>query len=113
MTEFARASQLLIQPLPYTSEQEQYLDPTYPKPTGEQGYTNFMLDEHSTSRPIDSPYGDLGRWDLLWLGHCGCRFPRASDLNAPLGRVVIANDTTVPEHKSLNMELGNDELLTQ
>lgn len=113
MTAFARASQLLVQPLPQTSDQKQYLDPTYPQPTEEQGYTDFMLGEHSTTQPTDSPYGDLRRWDLLWLGHCGCRFPRASDVNAPLGRVVIANDTTVPEHKDLNMELGNDELLTQ
>jgi hypothetical protein len=112
-TEFARASQLLVQPLPQTSDQEQYLDPTYPRPTEEQEYTDFMLDEHSISQPTNSPYGDLSRWDLLWLGHCGCRFPRASDLNAPLGRVVIANDTTVPEHKDLNMELGNNELLAQ
>lgn len=113
MTAFARASQLLVQPLPQTSDQKQYLDPTYPQPTEEQGYTDFILGEHSTTQPTDSPYGDLRRWDLLWLGHCGCRFPRASDVNAPLGRVVIANDTTVPEHKNLNMELGNDELLTQ
>ena len=113
MTQFARASQLLVQPLTRTSDQEQYLDPTYPKPSAEQGYTDLMLDEHSASEPTVSPYGDLSRWDLLWLGHCGCRFPRASDENAPLGRIVIANDTTVPEHKDLNMELGNNELLTQ
>ena len=111
MTEFARASRLLIQPLPETFDQ--FLDPTYPMPTEEQGYTDFLLDEYSVSEPIDSPYGDLGRWDLLWLGHCGCRFPRASDLNAQLGRIVIANDSTVPEHQHLNMELGNGELLAQ
>jgi hypothetical protein len=111
MTEFARASRLLIQPLNQSSDH--LLDPTYPTPTEEQVYTDFPLEEHSVSEPIDSPYGDLSRWDLLWLGHCGCRFPRASDLNAPLGRVVIANDTTVPEHRHLNMELGNNELLTQ
>jgi len=102
-----------MQPLPQTPDQERYLDPTYPKPTEEQGYTDFMLDDYSASQPKDSPYGDLSRWDLLWLGHCGCRFPRASDVNVPLGRVVIANDTTVPEHQHLNMELGNNELLTQ
>lgn len=111
MTQFARASRLLLQPLNETSEH--FLDPTYPMPTAEQGYTDFMLEEHSVSESTDSPYGDPSRWDLLWLGHCGCRFPRASDLNAPLGRVVIANDTTVPEHRHLNMELGNDELLAQ
>jgi hypothetical protein len=111
MTEFARASRLLIQPVNETSDQ--LLDPTYPTPTEEQVYTDFPLEEHSVSEPTDSPYGDLSRWDLLWLGHCGCRFPRASDLNAPLGRIVIANDTTVPAHRHLNMELGTNELLAQ
>lgn len=111
MKDFARAARLLVQPLPHMPAQ--YLDPTHPKPSADQGYQNFAVNEHATSDPTDSPYGDLSQWDLLWLGHCGCRFPRASDLNVPLGRAVIANDETVPEHQHLDMEYGNDELLRQ
>lgn len=112
MTDFARAARLLVQPLAQTTDQ--YLDPTYPKPAEDETYVDFNLEEgHTISKPKDSPYGDVSRWDLLWLGHCGCRFPKASDLNAPLGRVVIANDTTVPEPQHLDMEFGNDELKTQ
>lgn len=111
LTEFAKAARLLIQPLPQTTDQ--YLDLNHSRPFVDQVYTDFSIENHTVSQPTDSPYGDLSRWDLLWLGHCGCRFPRASDLNVPLGRVVISNDTTVPEHKDLDMELGNTELLTQ
>lgn len=111
MTTFARASRLLVQPLPQTNDQ--FLDPTRQQPITDQSYTDFNLEDHNVSLPSDSPYGDLSRWDLLWLGHCGCRFPRSSDENVPLGRVVIANDTTVPEPRHLDMELGTDELLTQ
>lgn len=111
MTEFARASRLLVQPL--ASETNDFLDPSHPKPQEHEIYQDFKIDEHVTSEPQDSPYGDIGRWDLLWLGHCGCRFPITSDGNAPLGRVFIPNDTTVPEHRHLNMEFGNNDLLTQ
>lgn len=111
MKDFARAARLLVQPLPHT--REQYLDPTYPSPSADQGYQNFDVNEHATSDPTASPYGDISHWDLLWLGHCGCRFPLASDLNVPLGRAVIANDDTVPEHQHLDMEYGHDELLRQ
>lgn len=111
MATFARASQLLIQPLPQTNDT--FLDPTLQRPITDQTYTDFNLEHHNVSSPSDSPYGDLNRWDLLWLGHCGCRFPLASDGNAPLGRVVITNDTTVPEQQHLNMELGTNDLLNQ
>lgn len=111
MTTFARASRLLVQPLPQTNDQ--FLDPTRQQPITDQSYTDFHLENHTVSAPSDSPYGDSSRWDLLWLGHCGCRFPRSSDENAPLGRVVISNDTTVPEPHHLDMEFGGGELLTQ
>lgn len=93
---------------------EKFLDPSYPKPRiPNEGHTNLGFDEqHVVSEPTDSPYGDLSRWDLLWLGHCGCRFPRASDGNVPLGRVVIT-DNTAPEPQNLNMEFGNDELSSE
>jgi hypothetical protein len=111
MRNFARASRLLVQPLAHTTDR--YLDSSHPQPTKNQRYTDFNVNEHATSDPVDSPYGDLARWDLLWLGHCGCRFPRASDSNVPLGRAVIPDDQTVPEHQHLDMEYGNDELLRQ
>lgn len=111
MTDFAKAARLLIQPLENTTNV--YLDPTHPRPKTDQSYQDFELHEHTARVPSDSPYGDLANWDLLWLGHCGCRFPRASDQNSPLGRIVIQNDHTVPEHRSLDMEFGNDELLQQ
>jgi len=111
MTDFARAARLLVQPLANTTDE--YLDPTHPISNADQAYTDFKIDDRTTSEPIDSPYGDISRWDLLWLGHCGCRFPLASDNNVPLGRVVLPNDTTVPESQHLDMEYGGNELLTQ
>lgn len=108
---FARASRLLVQPLSGTTDK--FLDPTHPQPETNDGYKDFDLEGHSTEEPKESPYGDLNRWDLFWLCHCGCRFPRASDSNAPLGRVVLQNDTTVPEHQHLDMEYGNNELIQQ
>jgi len=111
MREFARASRLLVQPVHGTTDT--YLDLTHPEPRPGQDYQDFDLDSNAVTEPTSSPYGDISRWDLLWLGHCGTRFPRPSDINAPLGRVVIPNDETVPEHKHLNMEYGNDDLLRQ
>jgi hypothetical protein len=111
MKQFAQAVRLLIQPLP--AADDLFLDPTYPRPSSDQAHTDFYVDEHSVSRPKDSPYGDLARWDVLWLGHCGCRFPRPSDINSPLARVVLPNDTTVPAKHHLDMEFGNNELLMQ
>ncbi|KAM0714111.1 hypothetical protein Q7P37_011075 [Cladosporium fusiforme] len=112
MTDFAKAARLLIQPLPRTNDE--YLDPTYPKPrVRNEGHMDFRLDEqHVVSEPTQSAFGDLHRWDLLWLGHCGARFPRATDENTPLGRVVMA-DNTVPEPQHLDMEFGNDELTSE
>lgn len=108
---FAQAVRLLIQPLHATNDS--FLDPTYPQPNPDQSYTDFFVDDHAVQTPRHSPYGDLARWDVLWLGHCGCRFPRASDINSPLARIVLSNDTTVPSKQHLDVEFGNDELLTQ
>ena len=108
---FAQAVRLLIQPLPTTIDQ--FLDPTYPRPSSDQAHTDFFVDDHDVSKPKDSPYGDTNRWDVLWMGHCGCRFPQSSDINAPLARIVLPNDTTVPSKAHLDMEFGNNELLTQ
>jgi hypothetical protein len=111
MKDFARAARLLAQPV--TNTTDEYLDPTSPQPNADQSYTDFNIDGHTTTEPVDSPYGDLSRWDLLWLGHCGSRFPHASDINVPLGRVVLANDYTVPEQQHLDMEYGGSELIQQ
>jgi len=111
MQDFARASRLLVQPIPGTSDR--FLDPSYPQPSNDQQPRNFEVGKEQAAEPTSSPYGDIDRWDLFWLGHCGCRFPRASDINAPLGRAVILNDTTVPEPQHVAMQFGNDELVTQ
>ena len=111
MKDFARAARLLVQPV--TNTTDEYLDPTHPRPNADQSYTDFNIDDHTTTEPVDSPYGDLSRWDLLWLGHCGSRFPHASDTNAPLGRVILPNDHTVPEPQHLDMEYGGKELIQQ
>lgn len=110
MRDFARASRLLVQPLPGTNET--FLDPTWPHPDAEhEASTDFDIGAAVTGEPSTSPYGDLDRWDMLWLGHCGCRFPWAADKNVPLGRAVIPNDHTVPERKQINLEFGDSQLL--
>lgn len=70
-------------------------------------------ERNTQQSPRTSTYGDIGWWDLFWFGHCGCRFPRASDINAPLGYAVILNDITVPEPQHVAIEFGNDELITE
>lgn len=109
MHDFAAASWPLIQPLAGTSDR--FLDPSFPTPKENEGPAEFSIGTTGVTIPQDSPYGDLHRWDLLWPGHCGSRFPRASDGNIPLARVVMENDGTVPEPRHLNMEYGDDELL--
>jgi len=63
MKDFARASRLLVQPIPGTSDQ--MLDPTYPRPGEAQGPQDFDIRTEVTTEPITSPYGDLERWDLV------------------------------------------------
>ena len=109
MTDFAKASRLLVQPKLGTSDS--FLDPTYPRPKKDQKPQNFDISKDLTGRPSSSPYGDIDRWDILWLGHCGSRFPRASDRNVPLDRAVIYDDETVPEPQHVKMEFGDSELV--
>ena len=111
MQDFAKAARLLVQPLLGTSNQ--FLDPTYPQPIAGQQPQNFEIGKNITAEPSTSPYGDIDRWDLFWLGHCGCRFPRASDVNSPLGRAIIPNDETVPEPQHIHMQFGDQELIDQ
>jgi hypothetical protein len=57
--------------------------------------------------PKISPYGDPGKWDLLWLRHRGAGFPRPPVDNeiATVGRhtvlLAVPNDPTVPMPKYL------------
>jgi hypothetical protein len=105
MRDFARASRLLLQPLPGTSDQ--FLDPAdHPSKKPK----DFDTRKHSVTTPSTSPYADLSRWDLLWLGHCAARFPRASDEHPQLGRAVIFDDETVPEPQHLT---ENQEIVKQ
>ena len=109
MSDFAKASRLLVQPLSGTSDR--FLDPTHPQPKQDQRPQDFDIRKEVSSEPSTSPYGDIDRWDILWLGHCGSRFPRASDRNVPLGRAVIYDDETVPEPQHVKMQFGDSELI--
>ncbi|EOD44429.1 putative glycosyltransferase family 25 protein [Neofusicoccum parvum UCRNP2] len=116
MQDFALASRLLIQPLAGTTDQ--FIDPTYPAPASSDQRpvdidVNKFISAGTTSAPTTSPYGDIDRWDLLWVGHCGTRFPKADDKNAPLGRAIIRNDASVPEQQHLDVEDGGWDLLTK
>jgi hypothetical protein len=60
------------------------------------------------SSTIQSPYGDLASWDLLWLGHCGAGFPIPDSPTLPssLFRLQdavfdVRNDPTVPAPRHL------------
>lgn len=59
--------------------------------------------------PKTSPYGD--NWDLLWLGHCGMRFP-FNNTNLPKSRVVWT-DYTVPQQQYLWTISNPDDLKEQ
>ncbi|KAK5703850.1 hypothetical protein LTR97_002863 [Elasticomyces elasticus] len=109
MRVFAKASRLLLQPTPGTSGR--MLDPTYPQPGEADVAQDFDIAKEVAGIPSTSPYGDIDKWDLLWLGHCGARFPSAGD-KIPLGRVVVPNDETVPEKQHVDEQFG-DKLLKQ
>lgn len=109
MQDFARASRMLVQPLAGTTDR--FLDPTYPVPGPNDQFTNFYMGSSAkTSKPSTSPYGDLDRWDMLWVGHCGGYFPDATKIKQPLGRVVILDDQTVPEPQHIGMMFADGTL---
>lgn len=98
---FGRASRALTQPLKLQPSKlrTDYMDTTFPGRANEHvNVQNFDISSLPETRmPTGSPYGD--EWDLLWLGHCGTRFPDVqADRNHSLGRVVFNDDETVPEH---------------
>ncbi|KAH7021525.1 putative LPS glycosyltransferase [Microdochium trichocladiopsis] len=98
--DFALSARALIQPLAGT--QNQYHDPTFPKPGKNSPDTVPDIDfAHlpETEEPKISPYGD--DWDVLWIGHCGMHFPFKDDVHQPKGRVVHKQDETVAMKKYL------------
>ncbi|KAK1074876.1 hypothetical protein LTR74_000720 [Friedmanniomyces endolithicus] len=112
MQDFARASRLLTQPRQGTTDQ--YLDPTFPRPTeNSHEVQEFDITTDTTTTPTTSPYGDVARWDLLWLGHCGNKFPPANSKTTPLGRAVVYDDETVPEKQRIDPQFGDKQLVQQ
>ena len=107
LSDFSRGVQALTQPL---SGSGGYVDPTLEtrasaKDVTPLGYDLTPNSAPSTSEPQLSPYGD--NWDVLWLGHCGVRFP-APDQTIPKGRYLVSEDETVPSfrhRKTLHEEI--------
>jgi hypothetical protein len=59
MQDFAKASRLLLQPLPGMTDR--YLDPTYSRPSEGQSPQDFDIEKEIMRAPSTSPYGDLDR----------------------------------------------------
>ncbi|KAG9230994.1 hypothetical protein BJ875DRAFT_430610 [Amylocarpus encephaloides] len=97
--DLARSSRALIQPL--ASDPSKYADATYPIPESSSALPKHDIKFDAlpkTVPPKDSVYGD--GWDVLWLGHCGMRFPVDGMARAewiPKGRVIRSQDLSVPE----------------
>jgi hypothetical protein len=107
--EFAGALNLLTQPLAHGNSK--YADPTFPSPKqdAEDPTELYPGQELSTVPPKSSPYGD--DWDVLWLGHCGARFPsKERDPGLARGRVLI-QDPTTPSQQHVFLGFGSDEIL--
>lgn len=98
LRDFATAAHALVQPAARTN-------PLFPASTYVASDSNAFQQSPefdlrnlpSTVPPTRSPYGD--NWDLLWLGHCGMRFPFEDGI-MPKGR-VIWTDHTVPQQQYL------------
>ncbi|KAI5863208.1 glycosyltransferase family 25 protein [Durotheca rogersii] len=105
LRDFALAAHALTQPLAGGGP-ARFADATYPGGLGDRAGLPASVPElafdalPATVAPAHSPYGD-GGWDVLWLGHCGMRFPEAADAALPKGRVVRAGDATVPQPRHL------------
>ena len=92
---FSRGVRALTQPM---TSSRGYIDPTLETRASANditplGYELTPSNAPTTAEPKLSPYGD--NWDVLWLGHCGVRFP-APDQTIPKGRYVFNDDETVP-----------------
>ena len=110
LRDFALSSQALLQPL--SSNPSSYADPTYPVPQDPAEKPPELSFDRlpSTMAPKISPYGD--GWDLLWIGHCGMKFPRFPGKDIPKGK-VIRTDHTVPQKQYLETVSNPDELKNQ
>jgi hypothetical protein len=110
MQTFARAAKMLIQPTRGNTK-DRFLDPTYPSAQPGDVYQDFSVRDRVIKEPTTSPYGDLHRWDVLWIGHCGSEFPSPPDdsgsSNVPLARITIPNDPTVPPKRLLDPGWGS------
>jgi hypothetical protein len=110
LRDFALSAHALTQPL--ASDPRHYADPTYPSPNedspvaAEISYKGLP----ETVAPMRSPYGD--NWNVLWVGHCGMKFPFADNMVAPRGRVVW-HDESVPQQQYLKTFTKPDELKEQ
>ena len=110
MQQFANASRLLLQPQARSNtETSLFLDATNPRTSVEDQPHDYTLDDGPVIAPVTSPYGDLDMWDILWLGHCGSRFPTPENRKVPLGRVTYS-DETVPEPQHVGIQFGTNEL---
>lgn len=108
--DFALSTHALTQPL--SGYDQSYADQTYLSPTDNAPeVSEFSLESlPATVPPKTSPYGD--NWDLLWLGHCGMRFPFHDNKVIPKGRVSWY-DPTVPQQQYLWTISRPDELREQ
>jgi hypothetical protein len=112
LEQFARAANVLLQPLGTSTKdgEPSYLDPSYPSPSPGPGYHDIDINKApKVSQPKVSPYGD--NWDVLWLGHCGTKFPNEEQPQIPRGRAVILDDNTVPAKQHIKFQFGTDELV--
>lgn len=94
MQDLALSTQALTQPLAGSSHS--YADSTYPHNDKNANASVYDFDINSLPRTVQpkiSPYGD--EWEMMWLGHCGMKFPVAEE-GIPMGRVVHKDDVTVP-----------------
>ncbi|KXS98932.1 hypothetical protein AC578_7461 [Pseudocercospora eumusae] len=106
LLEFAKGTRLLVQPIKGT--EDTFLDPTNPRKSRDDRYVDIDIETSAerTLTPTSSPYGNIDRWDMLWMGHCGSGLPPA-DRDIPLGRVVIPNDQTVAELQHFHAGYGD------
>lgn len=111
LRDFATAVQGLTQPM-MGMPPSTYADMTFPTPNEHSPATIPDMNLHflpATTAPTYSPYGD--NWDILWLGHCGMRFPNGErGAHIPKGRVTW-EDHTVPQKQHLRSIYEPEDLL--
>lgn len=113
MQSFAEASRLLLQPASVSNtSHETFLDPSYPSHYSNKQPLDLHVGNHDTIAPTSSPYGDIERWDMLWLGHCGSQLPTPDNKPLRMGRALIHDDQTMPEPQHLFFRTNGSELLS-